>query len=56
MNLEKIKEYMNEVCGVRIEDVVLVTETGCENLSYDIPRSIQKIEACMAGNENWRDI
>ena len=41
VNLDKIKEYMTEVCGVRIEDVVLVTDTGCENLSYDIPRSIK---------------
>ena len=56
VNLEKVKEYMKEVCGVRIEDVVLVTDTGCENLSYDIPRSTAQIEACMAGNENWRDI
>ena len=53
VNIDKIREYMKEVCGVRIEDIVLVTETGCENLSYDVPRSIKQIEACMAGEE-WR--
>ena len=47
---------MKEVSGVRIEDVVLLTEAGCENLSHDIPRSVEQIEACMAGNESWRDI
>ena len=40
LNLERIEEYMKEVSGVRIEDVVLVTESGCENLTHDIPRSI----------------
>ena len=55
INLDKIKEYMKEVCGVRIEDVVLVTETGCENMSYDIPRSTTQIEAFMAGNNDWRE-
>jgi len=28
LNLEKIKEYQQEVGGVRIEDCVLITETG----------------------------
>ena len=49
LNLEKIKEYQKEVSGVRIEDVVLVTETGCENLSHDLPRTVDEIEKCMAG-------
>jgi len=49
LNVEKIKEYQAEVSGVRIEDVVLVTETGCENLSHDIPRTVEEIEKCMAG-------
>lgn len=53
VNLEKIREYMKEVCGVRLEDVVLVTEDGCENLSYDIPRTVEEIEACMAGKD-WK--
>lgn len=34
--------------GVRIEEDVLVTETGCENFSR-VPRTIADIEAVMAG-------
>lgn len=34
--------------GFRLEDNCLVTEDGCENLSRDIPRTIQEIEAVMA--------
>lgn len=33
--------------GFRLEDNCLVTETGCENLSAAIPRTIQDIEAVM---------
>ncbi|GHU71081.1 Xaa-Pro aminopeptidase [Clostridia bacterium] len=33
--------------GFRLEDNCLVTETGCENLSVGIPRSIDEIEAVM---------
>ena len=34
--------------GVRIEDDVLVTETGCEVLSHHLPRSSGEVEAWMA--------
>lgn len=34
--------------GVRIEDDVLVTEDGCENLSARLPRTIPDVEAWMA--------
>jgi len=37
-----------ESIGIRIEDDILVTETGYENLSKDIIKSIEDIEAFMA--------
>jgi Xaa-Pro aminopeptidase len=33
--------------GFRLEDNCLVTENGCENLSGDIPRSIEELEGVM---------
>jgi Xaa-Pro aminopeptidase len=35
--------------GVRIEDDVLITETGADVLSKDIPKTIEEIEAIMGG-------
>jgi Xaa-Pro aminopeptidase len=35
--------------GLRIEDNLLVTAGGCENLSAAIPATIEAVQACMAG-------
>jgi Xaa-Pro aminopeptidase len=35
--------------GLRIEDNILVTAAGCENLSAAIPATIEEIESLMAG-------
>jgi Xaa-Pro aminopeptidase len=39
--------WANENLGVRVEDTVLITETGCENLTSGIPRTVAEIEAAM---------
>lgn len=51
VDVELAKEYMKEVSGVRIEDCVMVTADGCENITK-VPRTTDQIEACMRG-EDW---
>jgi Xaa-Pro aminopeptidase len=36
--------------GIRIEDDALVTETGCELMSRDVPVAAAEIEALMQGS------
>jgi Xaa-Pro aminopeptidase len=39
--------FPGENLGVRVENTVLITETGCENLTPGIPREIAAIESLM---------
>jgi Xaa-Pro aminopeptidase len=39
--------WPGEDLGVRVEDTVVITETGCENLTAGIPRTVKEIEAAM---------
>ena len=39
--------FPEENLGVRVEDTVVITKDGCENLTAGLPRSIEEIEALM---------
>ncbi len=45
----------NVIAGVKIENTVLITENGCENLTYLVPRTVEEIEKVMA-EKGIRDI
>jgi Xaa-Pro aminopeptidase len=44
---EPLMIWPEENLGVRVEDTVLITETGCEVLTAGIPRDVKDIEAFM---------
>jgi len=39
--------YADKEMGIRIEDTVVITQDGCENLSQGLPRSLKEIESFM---------
>lgn len=47
INYEKLETY-KDFGGIRIEDDILVTETGCRVLGKPIPKTVVEIEATMA--------
>ncbi|TSA33538.1 MAG: aminopeptidase P family protein [Porphyromonadaceae bacterium] len=44
---EPLAVFAKEKLGVRIEDTVVITETGCENLTAGLPRTVTEIESLM---------
>jgi Xaa-Pro aminopeptidase len=44
---EPLCVFPEENLGVRVEDTILITEDGCENLTAGIPRTVKDIEALM---------
>ncbi|MFC1477753.1 aminopeptidase P N-terminal domain-containing protein, partial [candidate division KSB1 bacterium] len=44
---EPLAVFEDENLGVRVEDTILITEDGCENLTAGIPRTVGEIEALM---------
>jgi Xaa-Pro aminopeptidase len=38
---------VEEEIGIRLEDNIVITETGCEILSAGVPRTVQEVEALM---------
>ncbi len=46
LNRQELARY-SDVRGIRIEDDVLVTETGAEVLSQGVPKAIEAVEAAM---------
>jgi len=44
---EPLVIYADENLGVRVEDTILITDNGCENLTAGIPRTIKDIEELM---------
>lgn len=47
--IEPALYYPEKGFGVRIEDTVLITKTGCEVLTKDVPKEIDEIEKLLAG-------
>jgi Xaa-Pro aminopeptidase len=41
-------ENGNVIRGVKIENTILITEDGCENLTHLVPRTVEEIEKVMA--------
>merc|ERR1712008_201724 len=50
LNKDVINKYYRGFGGVRLEDVVVITEDTCENYTL-CPRTVDEVEAVMAGGK-----
>ena len=48
VDADALHAFQREVGGVRLEDVVVVTEGGCRNLTL-CPRTVDEVEAVRSG-------
>jgi Xaa-Pro aminopeptidase len=53
--IEPAMQIPEEHVGIRLEDMLLITETGYENLSGSVPIEIADIEKTMAGHRGLSD-
>ena len=44
-------EFYSEDCGIRIEDQLLITDKGCQNLTKNCPKSIDELEHLLAPSD-----
>ncbi|KAL0225670.1 hypothetical protein P9112_012994 [Eukaryota sp. TZLM1-RC] len=49
LNWDKINEYMENASGVRLEDDIVITANGFDNLTQEIPKTVEEIEAFCKG-------
>jgi Xaa-Pro aminopeptidase len=50
--IEPALYYPEKNLGIRVEDTVLITATGCEVLTRDVPKDIEEIEKFLATRKN----
>lgn len=60
LNMDKIREYMKEVRGIRIEDNFVVKKNGSPqgnyvNLTAGLPKKVEDIERWMADDTVFMD-
>ena len=50
--IEPALYYPDKNMGIRIEDTILITESGCEVLSAEVPKEIEEIENLIQGRSS----